>query len=91
MIYKEVPAGGHDSEEMLFNMECGNFSGSGVGPDCDTIASLHAESDTEGQLLEKMISGRYLGETRPPHSSAFGINRRTEKDFEAGWDRASAC
>ena len=60
MIHKEVPTGDH-AEEMLFNMECGNFS------DVESVQTgydrkLHAESDTEGQLLEKMISGRYLGE-----------------------------
>ena len=43
-------------------MECGNFSGVSARCRLDTIASLHTESDTEGQLLEKMISGRYLGE-----------------------------
>ncbi len=59
MILKDVPAVA--SDEMLFNMECGNFS------DVSAIQTrydreLDADSDTEGQLLEKMISGRYLGE-----------------------------
>ena len=60
MILKDVPTD-DASGEMLFNMECGNFS------NVQSVQSRHdlkldAESDTEGQLLEKMISGRYLGE-----------------------------
>ncbi len=52
----------HDSGEMIFNMECGNFFG--IEPfQTKYDLQLNAESDTEGQLLEKMISGRYLGET----------------------------
>ena len=59
MIFKDIPGGG--GGEMLFNMECGNFSGvRSVQTQYDR--KLDAESDTEGQLLEKMISGRYLGE-----------------------------
>ena len=60
MISKDIPGSG-DADEMLFNMECGNFSGvSSVQTRHDR--KLDAESDTDGQLLEKMISGRYLGE-----------------------------
>ena len=60
MISKDIPGGG-DADEMLFNMECGNFSGvNSVQTQHDR--KLDAESDTDGQLLEKMISGRYLGE-----------------------------
>ena len=47
--------------EMVINMECGNFDG--VGPIQTTYdRRLDAESDSDGQLLEKMVSGRYLGE-----------------------------
>jgi hexokinase len=54
-----APVGSHG--EMIFNMECGNFDG------VDSIQTgvdwrLDAESDTSGQLMEKMIAGRYLGE-----------------------------
>ena len=60
MISKDIPGSGA-AGEMLFNMECGNFAGVGsVQTRYDR--QLDAESDTEGQLLEKMISGRYLGE-----------------------------
>ena len=59
MIQKDVQTVA--SDEMLFNMECGNFSDvSSVQTRYDR--DLDANSDTEGQLLEKMISGRYLGE-----------------------------
>ena len=59
MISKDIPGGA--AGEMLFNMECGNFSGvRSVQTQYDR--KLDAESDTEGQLLEKMVSGRYLGE-----------------------------
>ena len=60
MILKAVPTG-DVSNEMTFNMECGNFSTvKSVQTQYDR--DLDAESDTDGQLLEKMISGRYLGE-----------------------------
>ena len=60
MISKDVLGSG-DADGMLFNMECGNFS------EVRSVQTRHdraldAESDTDGQLLEKMISGRYLGE-----------------------------
>ena len=59
LIQKDIPEG--SAGEMIFNMECGNFSGvRSVQTKFDR--RLDAESDTEGQLLEKMISGRYLGE-----------------------------
>ena len=52
-------AGGRD--EMLFNMESGNFEGvRRVQTPYDR--TLDDQSGTEGQLLEKMVSGRYLGE-----------------------------
>lgn len=60
MIGKDVPTD-DVSGEMLFNMECGNFSTvEAVQTRYDR--DLDADSDTDGQLLEKMISGRYLGE-----------------------------
>ena len=61
MIHKYVAAD-HVSGEMLFNMECGNFS-EVMSVQTRYDRELDDESDTEGQLLEKMISGRYLGET----------------------------
>ena len=52
-------AGGPD--EMMFNMESGNFEGvTSVQTDYDR--TLDERSGTEGQLLEKMVSGLYLGE-----------------------------
>jgi hexokinase len=52
-------AGGPD--EMMFNMESGNFEGvRGIQTRYDRM--LDDQSGTEGQLLEKMVSGRYLGE-----------------------------
>ena len=54
-----VPTG--SSGEMIFNMECGNFDGmDSIQTDADRL--LDFESDTDGQLMEKMIAGRYLGE-----------------------------
>lgn len=48
-------------EDRIYNMECGNFDG--VQPiQTEIDRRLDAASDTEGQLLEKMVSGRYLGE-----------------------------
>ena len=59
LIHKAIPA--DSGIEMIFNMECGNFSGvTSVQTQFDRL--LDADSDTDGQLLEKMISGRYLGE-----------------------------
>ena len=47
--------------EMVINMECGNFDGvRHIQTTYDR--RLDAESDTDGQLIEKMVSGRYLGE-----------------------------
>ncbi len=48
-------------DEIIFNMECGNFN------DVRSIQTaadirLDIESGTRGQLMEKMIAGRYLGE-----------------------------
>ena len=57
----DVPAPAGDPNEMIFNMECGDFDGvRAIQTEFDR--RLDAESDTEGQLIEKMISGRYLGE-----------------------------
>ena len=54
-----VPTG--SSGEMIFNMECGNFDGvDSIQTDADRL--LDFESDTDGQFMEKMIAGRYLGE-----------------------------
>ena len=58
---RDLPAPVGSPGEMIFNMECGNFDG------VDSIQTgvdwrLDAESDTSGQLMEKMIAGRYLGE-----------------------------
>ncbi len=48
-------------QDRIYNMECGNFDGvQSIQTEIDR--RLDAASDTEGQLLEKMISGRYLGE-----------------------------
>ena len=48
-------------QDRIYNMECGNFDGvQSVQTEIDR--RLDVASDTEGQLLEKMISGRYLGE-----------------------------
>ncbi len=47
--------------ETIFNMESGNFAGvTGVQTDYDR--TLDDRSGTEGQLMEKMVSGQYLGE-----------------------------
>ncbi len=49
------------TNEMLINMECGNFDGvRAIQTPLDR--RLDAESGSEGQLIEKMIAGRYLGE-----------------------------
>ena len=84
LIQKDIPEG--SAGEMIFNMECGNFFGvRSVQTKFDR--RLDAESDTEGQLLEKMISGRYLGEiVRSPSSIACLRGR----DSGAGWGGA-AC
>ena len=48
-------------QDRIYNMECGNFDGvQSIQTEIDR--RLDASSDTEGQLLEKMVSGRYLGE-----------------------------
>lgn len=48
-------------QDRIYNMECGNFDGvQSIQTEIDR--RLDAASDTEGQLLEKMVSGRYLGE-----------------------------
>ena len=71
--------------EMVINMECGNFDGVGL-IQTPYDRRLDAESDTDGQLLEKMVSGRYLGE----------IVRLTLSDLESrgegfeGWLNSSS-
>ena len=62
MIAREdLPASAGSPDEMIFNMECGNFDGvDSMQTDADR--RLDAESGTSGQLMEKMIAGRYLGE-----------------------------
>ncbi len=58
---RDLPAPVGSPGEMIFNMECGNFDGvDSIQTDADQ--RLDAESDTSGQLMEKMIAGRYLGE-----------------------------
>ena len=61
LLKRPLPPTVGNPDEMLFNMECGNFDG------VESIQTpydrrLDSESDSQGQLLEKMISGRYLGE-----------------------------
>ena len=58
---RDLPASVGSPGEMIFNMECGNFDGV-VSIQTDADRGLDAESDTSGQLMEKMIAGRYLGE-----------------------------
>ncbi len=57
----DLPASAGNPNEMIFNMECGNFDGiASIQTEADR--RLNAESGTRGQLMEKMIAGRYLGE-----------------------------
>lgn len=61
IVRRDLPVPVGNPGEMIFNMECGNFDG------VDSIQTaadrrLDTESDTNGQLMEKMIAGRYLGE-----------------------------
>ena len=78
MVHKDVPGG--PTGEMLFNMECGNFSGvESVQTQFDR--ELNAESDTVGQLLEKMISGRYLGEI----VRLTVVHQASDRDAFRGW------
>ena len=60
-IAKDLSPAAGNPNEMLFNMECGNFDGVRSIQTAYDV-QLDAESDTQGQLLEKMVSGRYLGE-----------------------------
>ena len=58
---RDLPGPLGNPDEMIFNMECGNFDGvDAIQTDADR--RLDAESDTIGQRMEKMIAGRYLGE-----------------------------
>ena len=61
LVGRKLPPTVGNPGEMLFNMECGNFEGARA---IQTLYDqrLDAESDSRGQLLEKIISGRYLGE-----------------------------
>jgi hexokinase len=61
LVGRSLPPTVGNPDEMLFNMECGNFDGVRSIQTPFDIA-LDAESDSQGQFLEKMISGRYLGE-----------------------------
>ena len=57
----QLPSAPGRPGEMVINMECGNFDGvRSIQTAYDR--RLDAESGTDGQLLEKMVSGRYLGE-----------------------------
>ena len=61
LVGRSLPPTVGNPDEMLFNMECGNFDGvRSIQTPYDR--TLDTESDSEGQLLEKMVSGRYLGE-----------------------------
>ena len=61
IVRRDLPSPVGSPGEMIFNMECGNFDGvDSIQTDADQ--RLDAESDTSGQLMEKMIAGRYLGE-----------------------------
>ena len=61
IVRRDLPIPVGSPGEMIFNMECGNFAGvDSVQTEADR--RLNAESDTSGQLMEKMIAGRYLGE-----------------------------
>ena len=61
MLGRHLPSAPGRPGEMVINMECGNFDGvRSIQTTYDR--RLDAESDTEGQLIEKMVSGRYLGE-----------------------------
>ena len=61
IVRRDLPVSSGSPDEMIFNMECGNFDGVGA-IQADADMRLDAESDTEGQRMEKMIAGRYLGE-----------------------------
>lgn len=61
LVGRPIPPTVGSPDEMLFNMECGNFEGvRSIQTPYDR--ALNADSDSRGQLLEKLISGRYLGE-----------------------------
>ena len=61
MLGRQLPSAPGRPGEMVINMECGNFDGvRSIQTTYDR--RLDAESDSDGQLLEKMVSGRYLGE-----------------------------
>ena len=61
IVRRDLPDPPGDADEMIFNMECGNFDGvDSIRTDADR--RLDEESGADGQLMEKMIAGRYLGE-----------------------------
>ena len=61
IVRRDLPDPPGNSDEMIFNMECGNFDGvDSIRTDADR--RLDEESGADGQLMEKMIAGRYLGE-----------------------------
>ncbi len=58
---RDLPDPSGNADEMIFNMECGNFDGvDAMRTDADK--RLDEESGADGQLMEKMVAGRYLGE-----------------------------
>ena len=61
LVAGSLPQAAGGPTEMMFNMESGNFDGVGrVQNKYDRM--LNDQSGTDGQLMEKMVSGRYLGE-----------------------------
>lgn len=86
LVGKPLPPTVGNPDEMLFNMECGNFEGvRSIQTPYDR--GLNADSDSQGQLLEKMISGRYLGEV-----VRLVVNDVSSKsdDFSV-WDRPNSA
>ncbi len=66
--------------DMAFNFECGNFDFGSLKPRIQTLVDLELDSDSQNpgeQLLEKMVSGRYLGELMRrlmlPHFEALSL------------------
>ena len=86
MIARDLATHAGDPDEMLINMECGNFDGV---QEFQTAVDrrLDAESDTEGQLIEKMISGRYLGEIVRLRI----LEQASRGDAFAGWSLADSA
>ena len=66
--------------DMAFNFECGNFDFGSLKPRVQTVLDRELDSDSQNpgeQLLEKMVSGRYLGELMRrlmlPHFEALSL------------------